>query len=193
MAMLFRKGRQITFVILFALFVAFVLAQPTRASALINPTEVFEELSQGQKAKVLIDELPSVNEVNAAEHYTVIHNVYSYYKGLSEGEKEKVDNADKLTQLFETVNEQADELIFNKAETIASSDGEGIARRYLGDSLSLVKTIVSAVGSIILMWGLYEWGTSLYTQEPSSGPHAYNRIGAGILLVLTPAIITALF
>lgn len=55
----------------------------------------------------------------------------------------------------------------------------------------IVSALVSAIGSIILLWGFFEWGTALQSQDGVMQSNAFKRIGGGLIMVLAPQLITA--
>ena len=58
--------------------------------------------------------------------------------------------------------------------------------------LDIVKALVSAIGTIVLLWGLFEWGTSLQSPNGAEQSSAFKRIGGGLVMILAPQLI-ALF
>lgn len=55
----------------------------------------------------------------------------------------------------------------------------------------IVSALVSSIGSIILLWGFFEWGTALQSQDGVMQSNAFKRIGGGLIMVLAPQLITA--
>ena len=53
----------------------------------------------------------------------------------------------------------------------------------------VIAAIVSAIGSIFLLWGLFEWAQSLNTQDGGAQSIAFKRIGSGLIATLAPQII----
>ena len=53
----------------------------------------------------------------------------------------------------------------------------------------MIAAIVSAIGSIFLLWGLFEWAQSLNTQDGGAQSIAFKRIGSGLIATLAPQII----
>ena len=56
----------------------------------------------------------------------------------------------------------------------------------------MIAAIVSAIGSIFLLWGLFEWAQSLNTQDGGAQSIAFKRIGSGLVATLAPQIITVI-
>ena len=74
----------------------------------------------------------------------------------------------------------------------------GGKRGYLSDPngfdaiYQVIAAIVSAIGSIFLLWGLFEWAQSLNTQDGGAQSIAFKRIGSGLVATLAPQIITVI-
>lgn len=58
--------------------------------------------------------------------------------------------------------------------------------------VALVIAFVSSFGTIILLWGCFEFGTSLQSPRVSKPKKACERIKIGILMTIGPAIIAGL-
>jgi hypothetical protein len=56
----------------------------------------------------------------------------------------------------------------------------------------IVKAFVSAVGAIIVLWGLFEWGNAMQTNDGGMQSAAFKRIGGGIIMTLGPQIFLSL-
>ena len=53
----------------------------------------------------------------------------------------------------------------------------------------VIAAIVSSIGSIFLLWGLFEWAQSLNAQDGGAQSIAFKRIGSGLIATLAPQII----
>ena len=53
----------------------------------------------------------------------------------------------------------------------------------------VIAAIVSSIGSIFLLWGLFEWAQSLNVQDGGAQSIAFKRIGSGLIATLAPQII----
>ena len=56
--------------------------------------------------------------------------------------------------------------------------------------LDIVKSLVSSIGTIVLLWGFFEWGTSMQSQDGVMQSSAFKRIGGGLVMVLAPQLIS---
>lgn len=55
---------------------------------------------------------------------------------------------------------------------------------------NLVATVVSSIGTVITLWGIFEFGNSMQTQEGGAQSQAMKRIGGGLVMVIAPQLIT---
>ena len=53
----------------------------------------------------------------------------------------------------------------------------------------IIAAIVSSIGSLFLLWGVFEWAQSLNTQDGGAQSAAFKRIGSGIVATVAPQII----
>ena len=54
----------------------------------------------------------------------------------------------------------------------------------------VIAAIVTSIGQLYLLWGVFEWATSLNARDGVSQSMALRRITAGLLACLAPAIIS---
>lgn len=74
------------------------------------------------------------------------------------------------------------------ASASAASGAEVIQQGFDG-LLSIVTALISSIGTIILLWGLFEWGLSLQGQDGFTQSTAFKRIGGGIVMILAPQLL----
>ena len=72
----------------------------------------------------------------------------------------------------------------------ADGDGAAVIQSGFVTLLDIVKALVSAIGTIVLLWGLFEWGTSLQSPNGAEQASAFKRIGGGLVMILAPQLIT---
>lgn len=53
----------------------------------------------------------------------------------------------------------------------------------------IISAIVSSVGALLLLWGLFEWAQALNTQDGGSQSMAFKRIASGLVAILAPQLI----
>lgn len=71
----------------------------------------------------------------------------------------------------------------------AAGDGATVIENGFATLLDIVKALVSAIGTIVLLWGLFEWGTSLQSPNGAEQSSAFKRIGGGLVMILAPQLI----
>ena len=71
-----------------------------------------------------------------------------------------------------------------------ASSGEAIINNSFATLRSLVAAIISAIGFIITLWGVGEWGISMQSQDGIMQAHAFKRIGGGLVMILAPQILS---
>lgn len=71
----------------------------------------------------------------------------------------------------------------------AAGEGATVIENGFATLLDIVKALVSAIGTIVLLWGLFEWGTSLQSPNGAEQSSAFKRIGGGLVMILAPQLI----
>lgn len=74
--------------------------------------------------------------------------------------------------------------------TAMAAEVDGIISTSFDTLFSLVANIISAIGSILTLWGIGEWGIAFQTQDGGTQAHAFKRIAGGLVMILAPQIIT---
>lgn len=54
---------------------------------------------------------------------------------------------------------------------------------------TIIAAIVSAIGSLLLLWGVFEWAQSLNTQDGAAQSMAFKRVAAGFVAIVAPQLI----
>lgn len=71
----------------------------------------------------------------------------------------------------------------------SSGNVESISNAF-GVVYGIIGAIVSAIGQLYLLWGVFEWATALNSQDGTMQSMAFKRIGAGLVACLAPSLIT---
>lgn len=74
---------------------------------------------------------------------------------------------------------------------LAAGTGAQVISQGFQNLMDIVTALVSAIGAIILLWGFFEWGVSLQSQDGVMQSSAFKRIGGGVVMVLAPQLINA--
>ena len=74
---------------------------------------------------------------------------------------------------------------------LAAESGTGTAVIQTGFNTiySLVAAIVSSIGSLYLLWGVFEWAQTMNMQDGGAQSMAFKRIAGGLVAVITPQLI----
>ena len=57
---------------------------------------------------------------------------------------------------------------------------------------AIITAIVSSIGSIILLWALFEIGVSMQSQEGTMQAMGFKRVGGGLVMTLAPQLVSAI-
>ena len=71
----------------------------------------------------------------------------------------------------------------------ATASGADVISSSLDSFYNIVAAFVSAVGAIITLWGVFEWGTSMQSNDGTMQANAFKRVGGGLVMILAPNII----
>ena len=81
-------------------------------------------------------------------------------------------------------------LVLMAVPVFAAGEGAAVIENGFATLLDIVKALVSAIGTIVLLWGLFEWGTSLQSPNGAEQSSAFKRIGGGLVMILAPQLIS---
>lgn len=71
----------------------------------------------------------------------------------------------------------------------AAEDGTTVIQEGFDLIYGIIAAIVSSIGSLLLLWGLFEWGTALNTQDGGAQSAAFKRVASGVITVLVPQLL----
>lgn len=74
----------------------------------------------------------------------------------------------------------------------AKDNGVGAVTQKFSVLLDLVEGIVSAIGTIVTLWGLSEWGIAFQGSEGTMQAQAFKRICGGMVMVMAPQLLALL-
>lgn len=72
----------------------------------------------------------------------------------------------------------------------AAPDGAAIVTEGLESLTDIIKAFVSAVGTMVVLWGLFEWGNSMQGHDGMMQASAFKRIGGGLIMTLGPQLLS---
>ena len=73
---------------------------------------------------------------------------------------------------------------------VFASEGAGVVTSNFRSFYDIVAALASAVGSILLLWNVVEWGITLNSQEGMMQARAFKGIGGALVMILAPQIIS---
>ena len=81
-------------------------------------------------------------------------------------------------------------LVIRLALPVSASAGAGVVTSNFRSFYDIVAALASAVGSILLLWNVVEWGITLNSQEGMMQARAFKGIGGALVMILAPQIIS---
>ena len=73
-----------------------------------------------------------------------------------------------------------------------ASEGAQLVSNSIGKVYDMMAAFVSSVGSIIVLWMLFEMGLAVQSQEGTMLANGIKKVGGGLVMVLAPQLISAL-
>lgn len=70
-----------------------------------------------------------------------------------------------------------------------AATGEAVIKAGFNTIYGLVAAIVSSIGSLFLLWGVFEWAQAMNVQDGGAQSMAFKRIAGGLVAVITPQLI----
>ena len=116
--------------------------------------------------------------------------VRKVFKSQMKEEFNKMNAMMKLKKAVPAVITAVIMLAVMAVPVFADGDGAAVIQTGFATLLDIVKALVSAIGTIVLLWGLFEWGTSLQSPNGAEQSSAFKRIGGGLVMILAPQLIT---
>ena len=72
------------------------------------------------------------------------------------------------------------------------NDGAAIVTSSFSNLTSIFTAMVSSVGSIILMWAVFEVGVILSSSEGTMQAMGFKRVGGGLIMTIAPQLVNAI-
>lgn len=73
-----------------------------------------------------------------------------------------------------------------------ASEGAQLVSNSIGKVYDMMAAFVSSVGSIIVLWMLFEMGLAVQSQEGTMQANGIKKVGGGLVMVLAPQLISTL-
>ena len=73
---------------------------------------------------------------------------------------------------------------------VIASGNTGAITNSFKSIYNIIAAIVTRIGQLYLLWGVFEWATSLNSQDGTAQSMAFKRIAAGLVACMAPTIIS---
>ena len=74
--------------------------------------------------------------------------------------------------------------------TVFAAGNTGAITNSFKSIYNIIAAIVTSIGQLYLLWGVFEWATSLNSQDGTAQSMAFKRIAAGLIACMAPTIIS---
>ena len=86
-------------------------------------------------------------------------------------------------------------IYYPQVSALAAEAGEGAAlvSNTVGKVYDIMAAFVSSVGSIIVLWMVFEMGIAVQSQEGTMQANGIKKVGGGLVMVLAPQLINGTY
>lgn len=74
----------------------------------------------------------------------------------------------------------------------AENAGAQAVNQTMGNFQSMIVALISSFGSIILLWGVFEFGTAIQSPNGTEQTQGFKRIVGGLVMTIAPSIVAGL-
>lgn len=74
----------------------------------------------------------------------------------------------------------------------AAPSGTSVISSGFNSIYQIIAAIVSSIGQLLLLWGVFEWATALNSQDGTMQAVAFKRIASGLVACLAPQLVTVI-
>ena len=74
---------------------------------------------------------------------------------------------------------------------LSSSGSQAITAKF-DIAKELMAAVVTSIGVMVILWGIFQLGSSMQSQEGSMRTQALERIGGGLIMTLAPQLLVVL-
>ena len=75
---------------------------------------------------------------------------------------------------------------------VLASDGAQAITAKFNIAKELMAAVITSIGVMVILWGIFQLGSSMQSQEGSLRTQALERIGGGLLMTLAPQLLVVL-
>lgn len=74
----------------------------------------------------------------------------------------------------------------------AANAGAQAVSQTMGNFQAMMVALISSFGSIILLWGVFEFGTAIQSPNGTEQTQGFKRIVGGLVMTIAPSIVAGL-
>lgn len=74
----------------------------------------------------------------------------------------------------------------------AANAGAQAVSQTMGNFQAMIVALISSFGSIILLWGVFEFGTAIQSPNGTDQTQGFKRIVGGLVMTIAPSIVAGL-
>ena len=74
----------------------------------------------------------------------------------------------------------------------AANAGSQAVSQTMGEFQAMIVALISSFGSIILLWGVFEFGTAIQSPNGTEQTQGFKRIVGGLVMTIAPSIVAGL-
>ncbi len=74
----------------------------------------------------------------------------------------------------------------------SANAGAQAVNQSMGNFQAMIVALVSSFGSIILLWGVFEFGTAIQSPNGTEQAQGFKRILGGLIMTIAPSIVAGL-
>lgn len=84
--------------------------------------------------------------------------------------------------------------ILQTAPLISNAENAGAqaVSQTMGNFQAMMVALISSFGSIILLWGVFEFGTAIQSPNGTEQTQGFKRIVGGLVMTIAPSIVAGL-
>lgn len=83
-------------------------------------------------------------------------------------------------------------VLFLAMPVYAAPSGTSVISSGFNSIYQIIAAIVSSIGQLLLLWGVFEWATALNSQDGTMQSMAFKRIASGLVACLAPQLVTVI-
>lgn len=77
--------------------------------------------------------------------------------------------------------------------TVNAADSSTVVTNAFSAFLGVIKSIITCIGIIVILWGVFELGTAMQGNDGVMQSGAFKRIGGGLVMAIAPQLLSVIF